>query len=1228
VLVDWPYSRKSFSTNTEFTKLDGKIAIVRVDKLLEIKPGEKLGVRTFYFANDGMEREHVELDLKVWCLGRDPSSTFALASAIAARRIDGAFWETKGSSRDGEDGYGLVFDEDRDGGGDEDEGWEDVTVGIVGSSSDSGTSDGEGQEEFSDEDLVYPEDRSLSSFNPNDSDATENNNDEDNPDRHGDVRSYQSENEEDKTVIRHCAAWRSMWLRTSTRPQDMVFSTMHLIGASIEVDYDRSLPDLIFDLVKKTSSIPAWLTIGYDTPVMPSSGLIPEIPKFTPQSEPTYEIDGHVIPAAKKVSGDYRCYRFDIEIKSTDIKHGHLICARMLDVNEKRGPEAWTKDSAFDHQSDVRLTSPGYNLSTTCRFKGKMGSLVIIVGRRLADSGIGDFGRFLWEDYEPLVYLLDKNKEGVWQKTGGGTLMEELFGQSDEVGSIAWRHLRVGGEPGAEVEECDCGKAKPRKIRSVKPWGFQGQEAMDEALRKACYRGKEKQVRQLVCTGANPNAEGGEYAYALQAACIGGKDRIVEFLIESGADIHAKGGRFGNALQAAAFAGNHRIVRLLIAKGADINMQGGECGTALQAAADSQDNELSAKVLIDAGADVNVEAGKEGDALTAAASNGSVSLVEILLKHGADVRGKHGSPLIAAASCDEKRSLELVRILLRHGADPNAQSTTEARGGRRIVTALQSACQSWNYETVRHLLEHKADVNATGGDYWTALGAAAHYANLAICKLLIAYGADVNAQGGLWGTALQAAVTEEKPDPEDAAVIRLLIKHGADVNIRGGKYGSALQAAVHLKRGNRARLLVQAGASMDVDEEYAELLPKVLASGYERMVQRLIEKGSDANATGGRYGTALQAAAVNDARRLIKLLGGRLIGSRPIHGVSEKSHLRVVPLLVEKGAKVNVRGGYYGTALQATAYAGSAEVVRYLVMNGANVNTEGGRYGTALQAAARCGHEVIVKVLIQTGAKVNAKGGRFGTALQAASRYGHTSVAEYLIDAGANVDLGVDPSGESAVGLHGNALLAAAYYGTEMVEFLLSKGASINGVDDQGRNALHIAAAFGDCKLIDILLPLIYVGDARFSTDRLARTYFHHAAASGSVEAVDRFIALGIQKDAIDTDGWNALHWAARKGKKSVVRRLLEAGMDRAARTGVGTMTALRVAIFHKHLSLAPLLEVPSTSGAATPEPTAARTDLGTSIRQGVMEDPDGQIVGFQNHEIYCQGCKFVSKLT
>jgi ankyrin repeat protein len=748
---------------------------------------------------------------------------------------------------------------------------------------------------------------------------------------------------------------------------------------------------------------------------------------------------------------------------------------------------------------------------------------------------------------------------------------------------------------------------------------------MDEALRKACYRGKEKQVRQLVCAGANPNAEGGKYAYALQAACMGGKDRIVEFLIESGADIHAKGGRFSNALQAAAFAGNHRIVRLLIAKGADINMQGGEYGTALRAAAEnSQNNELSAKVLIDAGADVNAEAGKEGDALTVAASNGSVSLVEMLLKHGADVRGhggKHGSPLIAAASCD-KPSLELVRILLQHGADPNVQSTTESRGGRRIVTALQSACYAWNYENVRHLLEHKADVNATGGDYWTALGVAAHYAELAICKLLIAYGADVNAQGGLWGTALQAAVTEEKPDPEDAAVIQLLIQHGADVNIRGGKYGSALQAAVHLRRGNRARLLVQAGASMDVDEEYTELLPKVLASGYERMVQRLIEKGSDANATGGRYGTALQAAAANDARRLIKLLGGRLFGSTPIHGVSEKSHLKVVQLLVENGAKVNVRGGYYGTALQAAAYEGNAEVVRYLVMNGANVNTEGGRYGTALQAAARCGHEVIIKVLIQTGAKVNAKGGRFGTALQAASRYGHTSVAECLIDADANVDLGVDPSGESAVGLHGNALLAAAYYGTEMVECLLSKGAGINGVDDQGRNALHIAAALGDCKLIDLLLPLIYVGDARFSTDRLARTYFHHAAASGSVEAVDRFIALGVQRDAIDTDGWNALHWAARKGTKSVVRRLLEAGMDKATRTGVGTMTALRLAIFHKHLSLAPLLEVPSASGAATPEPTAARADLGASIRQG------GQIVGFQHHGIYCQGCKFVSKPT
>src|SRR5947207_4269133 len=86
------------------------------------------------------------------------------------------------------------------------------------------------------------------------------------------------------------AAWRSMWLRTSTKPQDMVFSVMHLLAVDIEVDYRRSRDDLIMEMAAKTSASPAWVDIGDKLPINPRSGLLPVLPSFHPNARPSFKI--------------------------------------------------------------------------------------------------------------------------------------------------------------------------------------------------------------------------------------------------------------------------------------------------------------------------------------------------------------------------------------------------------------------------------------------------------------------------------------------------------------------------------------------------------------------------------------------------------------------------------------------------------------------------------------------------------------------------------------------------------------------------------------------------------------------------------------------------------------------------------------------------------------------------------------------------------------------------
>ena len=89
-------------------------------------------------------------------------------------------------------------------------------------------------------------------------------------------------------------------------------------------------------------------------------------------------------------------------------------------------------------------------------------------------------------------------------------------------------------------------------------------------------------------------------------------------------------------------------------------------------------------------------------------------------------------------------------------------------------------------------------------------------------------------------------------------------------------------------------------------------------------------------------------------------------------------------MLLDKGTNVNIGGGKYGTALQAAAYAADVEIVMLLLLAGADVSAEGGKYRTALRAARAdtwCKREVaadeIVKLLQKHGAMETDQAGQW-----------------------------------------------------------------------------------------------------------------------------------------------------------------------------------------------------------------------------------------------------------
>ena len=72
-------------------------------------------------------------------------------------------------------------------------------------------------------------------------------------------------------------------------------------------------------------------------------------------------------------------------------------------------------------------------------------------------------------------------------------------------------------------------------------------------------------------------------------------------------------------------------------------------------------------------------------------------------------------------------------------------------------------------------------------------------------------------------------------------------------------------------------------------------------------------------------------------------------------------------MLLAKGADVNAEGGKYQTALQAAAYH-DRKYVQILLEHGADPNIRGGKFGSALNAARKKGFLRVEKLLLDHGA--------------------------------------------------------------------------------------------------------------------------------------------------------------------------------------------------------------------------------------------------------------------
>lgn len=396
------------------------------------------------------------------------------------------------------------------------------------------------------------------------------------------------------------------------------------------------------------------------------------------------------------------------------------------------------------------------------------------------------------------------------------------------------------------------------------------------------------------------------------------------------------------------------VTRILLENGANPNAQSVGSGTPL-AIASFYDNEPAIELLIKYKADINcVGVPKYGSALCAAASNCSLRACRLLLDNHADPNCREALPLLAAI--ESKDNTSVIKMLLDRGADPMRKSCKQEY-------PLEEAVYHGRDDIVRLFLTHGATLDARGRR-GSILHAAAASKKEGMVQIMLGLGAKVKEYPDKFGSILQWA------RPED---YQLLIENGVKTNppIPGYRYGTTIQAAI-------SRITDSSADQKKIQETIGEAIDFLVE-----------ETGDDINATGGFYGSALQAAA-------------------------SKGYVYIVGHLLANGALINAKGGRCGTALQAASYHSHVSVVDWLLKNGADVNQMGGLYGTALQAAAFNGHAQVIALLLEHGADVNLEGGKYNTALDAAKQKKYREREKKILLSYGAVDRGLEYTYNSA----------------------------------------------------------------------------------------------------------------------------------------------------------------------------------------------------------------------
>ncbi len=422
----------------------------------------------------------------------------------------------------------------------------------------------------------------------------------------------------------------------------------------------------------------------------------------------------------------------------------------------------------------------------------------------------------------------------------------------------------------------------------------------------------------------------------LADAAMAADNTAMRSLLNRKVDVNIAQADGTTALHWAARHDDLEITNLLIRAGANVKAAN-RFGITPLALACTNGNAAIIEALLKAGDDADAVVSVAGDtALMLASRTGKTDAIAALLNHGADVNKINidgQTPLMWAGAA---KNAAAVQLLVDHKANLNAKtknapppkpmdtifSAPYPVGG---MTALIFAARQNDRESARILIDAGADINETAADGTSPLMIAIVNGHYALAAYLLDKGADPNAADAKGRAALYAAVDmrnlewstrpspPEKDSLNDLDLIKALLNHGANPNQR-------LTKKIPL-RGQPA-----------FDGRWANMTGATpiwrAAQSDDVTVMRLLkEHGAD------------PAIPANDHTTTLMVAAGVGWSEGQSHGAADEAP-EAIKLCLEWGGDVNAANDVGYTALHGAAFRGANEVVKLLVEKGARMDVK------------------------------------------------------------------------------------------------------------------------------------------------------------------------------------------------------------------------------------------------------------------------------------------------